>query len=68
MRGEKRDQTLDDVRRRHLAAQVREMVGAQQARFGRPAHGLGDRSDLVAELGARLVFIDPDAERIRTQS
>ena len=40
------------------------MVGAQQARFGRPAHCLGDRSDLVAELGARLVFIDPDAERI----
>ena len=65
-RGEERGQTIDEVRGRDLATQMRQMVGAQQARFGRPAHRLGDRSDFIAELGARFVFIDPDAKRVRT--
>ena len=55
---------LDDIGRRDLATQMREVLRAQQSSRLRAPHGLRERHDLLAQARARFIFVHADAERV----
>ena len=62
--GEEGFEQVDHVRRRHLAAQMGQVVGAQQPRFGGLRDGVGERDPLLAESRRAIPNSSADAEGI----
>ncbi len=64
MLGKKGFENVDHVRGRHLATQMRQVIGAQQPRFGGPRDGGRERERAVAEFVAPFRFVPADAKGI----